>query len=158
MLRRATQAVPSSDVTRLVSDAARRASKETTAKRSRGGRNFDLIAVGLASFVAATALKNRRDHEERNSLLQAELTRAEQDRDSARHAISRVRSSLLDTASEAITLVDDVKSRKSPGAAADKTIVLQMWIEEVIEKSLAVSSTEEDAEGPQKNSEKPKLI
>lgn len=157
MLQRAAQTLSTQDASRLVSDAARRASENAASKRPRGKRrHLDLVAVGLASVVAGTALKHRRDHEETISLLEAELARAKADIESAQFAMDRLRSALLDGASDAIVAIDGGASGKK-AHIAERATALQHWMQEHIERALIMSKTppnsDEDTSG-----HKPKII
>lgn len=79
-LFRATQTIASTEASRLVTEAARRASQRQ--KRSRSLRKYgDLIVVGLATLVAGTAVKNKYKFEEDREKMEMRIQQLEEERD-----------------------------------------------------------------------------
>lgn len=153
-MRRASQTLSTQDASRLVSEAARRASEKAPSKRTRGRRRyFDVVAIGVAAVVAGTALKHRRNHEESISLLEAELARAKADTESAHVAVDRMRSSLLEGASDAVRAIDGRPSDQRDHAE-ERANALKEWMEQHIDSVLKQS----DSAGEVVDNRKPKMI
>ncbi|KAI0567778.1 hypothetical protein FGB62_1g244 [Gracilaria domingensis] len=98
---RAAQAMASPDASRIVSEAAKRASQRR--KRPRGLRKYsDLIVVGLATVVAATAVKNKHAYEETREKMELRIEQLEEERDVALTEIDRTQQRLLTAVQEGV--------------------------------------------------------
>lgn len=143
----------------MVSAAAHRASANAAApvKRPRRLRYYaDIIAVGLASVVAGTALKNRRDHEERVAFLEAELARAHAERDRATHIVDTIKQAVVQRAPHAVEALDEVTGRKQGNLGPERAVVLENWLDDAFDRVL--NDTEADRDRSATGDEKPKLI
>ncbi|PXF40094.1 hypothetical protein BWQ96_10192 [Gracilariopsis chorda] len=79
-LFRATQTLASTEASRLVAEAAKRASQRQ--KKSRGLRKYgDLVVAGLATLVAGTAVKNKYKFEEDREKMEMRIQQLEEERD-----------------------------------------------------------------------------
>lgn len=129
-LRRASQAVSASstEASRIVDAAARRASEAALARRPRGMRKYaDVIVVGLTAAVAATALKRRRDHEDYRSMAEARIERLEAERDEAKATVALIRVRLVEASGEGIAAVDQAAGWW-PKNADKRTEALSQWL------------------------------
>lgn len=148
--RRASQALPNSETTRIIEEAARRASTlpaGSTARRPRGLRQYaDVIAVGVASLATATAWKHRREHEEHKSLLEAELARVQAERDHAMEMVDAVRSRITAGAEEAIEVVEGAGRQRGEKGVQERVEALKGWMERAFESVLAEREAEKESE------------
>lgn len=158
--RRATQALSDPATSRIIEEAARRASTRspgTTTKRPRGLRRYaDLIAVSVASLATATAWQHRRQHEELESMLEAKLTRAQTERDHAIESVDAVRRGIVARAEEAVGIVEGVGRRGGEKGGQEKVEALKEWMEHTFESVLAEREAERGSD--MKAHSKPKLI
>lgn len=139
--RRATQTLSSSETTRLIEEAARRASAPgsgAASKRPRGlRRHADLIAICVASLATGTAWKNRREHEERVSILEAELAHAQTERDRAVEAVGAVRRAVVERVDEAVGVVEELGRSRGEKGVRLRADALREWVERTFESVLA---------------------
>eukprot|EP00177_Eucheuma_denticulatum_P004948 GFKZ01008992.1.p2 GENE.GFKZ01008992.1~~GFKZ01008992.1.p2 ORF type:complete len:164 (+),score=30.75 GFKZ01008992.1:80-571(+) len=158
IVRRASHSVTESDTARLVNEAARRATDSDRARgRPRRLRGYlDLIAIGVGSLAAATALKRRREYEERVSLLEAKLTRAQADRDKAMQLVQEVKNGVVERVPQAVRKVDALGYRIGKTGVLERVQALQVWVEESFQSSLSeIELRDETSKAPR---EKPKVI
>lgn len=158
MVRRASQAVAESDTARLVNEAARRATDSDRARRRpRRLRGYlDLIAIGVASLATATALKRRREYEERVAILEAKLTRAQADRETAIQVVQKVKSGVVERVPQAVGMVDAIGYRRGDTGVQERVKLLRGWVEESFQSAMGEIDVRDEDGKPAGN--KPKMI
>lgn len=145
----------------MVSAAARRASANAAAPSKRPRRlsyYSDIIAVGLASIVAGTALKNRRDHDEQVAFLEAELARAHADRDRATHTVDTIKQTVGQRAPDAVKALDEVTERKQGNQDTERAAALQNWLDDAFDRALNEIEADRDQRRKVTPDEKPEMI
>lgn len=155
---RAAQTISPSGASRLVTEAARRASA-APAKRRRSLRNYtDIIAVAVASIAAANGLKNKRDHNERISIMEAEMHRAEGQRDEGARRLSEMKEIILQVAPQAVAEMENVQRGNKEERLTARTRILQAHLRTTFDE-FPSNWDEELRKHPHRQVEdKPKLI
>ncbi|CAN8075741.1 unnamed protein product [Agarophyton chilense] len=118
---RATQTMTSPESSRILAEAAKRVSQRQRS-RSRGLRKYsDLIVVGLATAVAATAVKNKRTYTDNRERMELKIEQLEEERDLAVRENDLAQETLLQNVREG------VQAARSGGEQG-----LQVWIRSVL--------------------------
>lgn len=136
---RSAGAIPRSAASKIISDAARRASTQPKARRSTG-KYWDLIVLGCATIAAVTSLQRRRQYEEETQLLEAKLSVLESEQQEPLAALEAVKKTLIHDTDRAVDLV-----LQTPNHRAER---LKSWIEHSFEKATPVRE-EADQTRPQ---------
>lgn len=109
MLQKAAQASSDPASSRMINEAVRRAETNQAGSRRRTGirRHLDLIAVAVASIATSTAWKERRNHDEQVSVLEAELERAHAEKEREKKALGQLRASVLNDVPDILRVMDE---------------------------------------------------
>lgn len=142
-LQQVSGAISQAEASKLVSDAAKRASSTTPRKKKGIRRYSDIIVLGLTSVVAATALNRKRQYQEYQELTEAKLDRLRVEKDTALNNLHTVKECLSAEAGEGLRIA--LRAREG------RVERLQEWIDQCFER---VVSKPEIAEG----GGKPKVI
>ena len=158
LAQRASQTINPSEASRLVSEAARRASTAAP-KRSRSLRKYtDVIAITVASIVAASALSNKRDHGDRVAMLEAELRRAEDQKDEATRHFSVFKDAVFRVAPRAAAEMENVDKQNKEQRISERTTLLQRCLQDALDEILSDSNKDSATKAQPNDDEKPKLI
>lgn len=118
----------------------------------------ELVAVAVASLVAVSTLKRRREFDEKLALSAALAERLENERNQAREVLANTEQRLLDSAPDVVAAIDAQKGWASSAAAA-RTDALREGIRQAFQvASTPADSQLEDGRDERAGSKSPRLI
>lgn len=109
-------------------------------------------------MVAASALNNKRDYGDRVAVLEAELRRAEDQRDEARRHFSVFKDAVFQVAPHAVAEMEKIGKQNKEQRISERTTLLQRCLQDTLDEILSDPSKDSATKVLPNEDEKPKLI